>query len=249
VDTHAGSGFYDFSKSEWKEGIGRLREATGELPLMAADYLKLSEKHRYSGSPVIMARALSGGDRLVCYELHPGEFETLRVSMDTVRDEARSEGGERPTVELRREDGPRGLKSLLPPPSRRGLILMDPSWEEQSEYESIPRFLHEGLKRFPEGTFIIWYPLLAMPKVKEAGTPLRDLLFGLSNGKRCRAELGAMAEEGHAVSESSPRGMYGSGLLIYNPPWTLRPALEDALPFLASTLYGNKRAWHLDWEG
>jgi len=269
VDTHAGSGFYDLSDTaripnrEWEKGIGRLREAAGDMPFMIADYVKLSEKylsekHRYAGSSVLMARELTGGDRLVCYELHPREFEALKVSMEksTARPhqgrgsppEVPGESGGRPTVELRRENGLGGFKALLPPPSRRGLVFIDPSWEEQSEYESVPGSVREGLKRFAEGIFIIWYPLLARPKLKEQGVSLRDTLYELSDGKRCRVELFAEAADPFPGTESSPRGMYGSGFVIYNPPWTLRAALEEALPWLALTLYNNGGGWHLDWD-
>ena len=240
VDTHAGAGFYDLSNpinTEWKKGIGKLRDVAASLPPMLLDYVKLSEEGRYPGSSVIMAAKLSRGDRLVCYELHPGEFSALKNSMEEFR------GDKKPVIEVRREDGLGGLKSLLPPPSRRGLIFIDPSWEEKSEYESVPRSVREGLKRFPEGTFIIWYPLLTLPKVKNAASQ-RDLLFGLSNGKRCRVELYDTA----ASHSGSPRGMYGSGLVIYNPPWTLFSSLEEVLPGIALSLFNDERGWRLDWE-
>ena len=268
VDTHAGTGFYDLAvmpNREWENGIGRLlcRQA---LPSMLAGYLKISGaeietqgqsgtggepadlrsvslrtsaagsvKQHYYGSPLIMAKILEKGDRLVCFELHPREFEALNAAMAGCRKGP-------PTIEVRREDGPGGLKSLLPPPSRRGLVLIDPSWEEQGDYESIPRAVREGLKRFPEGTFIVWYPLLALPKKKNA-VPLRDLLFDLPGEKRCRAELCT------GTAGSSPRGMYGSGLVIFNPPWTLRPALEQTLPYLAKIVNNNTGGWRLDSDG
>ena len=253
VDTHAGAGFYDpavMPNHEWEGGMGRLVSRAGPpessqakeaMPSMVAGYLKIAgtEKQRYSGSAVIMAKMLRAngaetGDRLVCFELHPREFEALNASMACFRTG-------RSAIEVRREDGISGLKSLLPPPSRRGLILIDPSWEEQSDYEDIPRAAGEGLKRFPGGTFIIWYPLLALPK-KKAAVPLRDRLFGFPGVKRCRAELCTGAPE------SSPRCMYGSGLVVYNPPWTLKPALEQALPYLAKILGKNDGGWYLDSE-
>ena len=249
VDTHAGAGIYDLTKAsdapnavnrEWENGAGRLRTAAGQAgcPPMIADYVKFHDCRYYSGTPEIMARMIGKGDRLVCFELHPGEYEKLKVSME--------EHG-RLNVELRREDGLAGLKSLLPPPSRRGLILIDPSWEERSEYEDVPRAVTEGLRRFPQGTFIIWYPLLALPREKTV--PLRETLFGLFPGKRCRAELFTGAGGGSGESKTgggnSPRRMYGSGLVIYNPPWTLRAALEETLPYLAKVFGGN---WHLDWK-
>ena len=243
VDTHAGAGFYDLANAgsqnrEWEKGIGRLFNTVGNLPPMIDDYVKLSEEGRYTGSPAIMAGKLMKGDRLVCYELHPREFEALKTSLGEFRN----------SIEARREDGLGGFKALLPPASRRGLIFIDPSWEEKDEYENVPRSAREGLKRFPEGTFIIWYPLLALPKGKNAGASPRDVLFTLSGRKRCRAELYDKALDASRGNENSPRGMYGSGLVIYNPPWTLKSALEDALPYLAFTLYNDAKGWSLDWE-
>jgi len=265
VDTHAGAGFYDTAampNSEWEKGKGRLSGLT-DPPPMVLRYLEMSgteienqeqpgfTKQPYYGSPLIMAKILEKGDRLVCFELHPREYEALGLAI------AGLGGGYRrgqPSIEVRREDGPGGLKSLLPPPSRRGLVFIDPSWEELSDNEIIPRAVTEGLKRFPEGTFIIWYPLLAIPK-KKFSVPLRDLLFDVPAEKRCRAELyvkapeeqpeitGASQEEG-----SSPRGMYGSGLVIINPPWTLRAAAEETLPYLAKVLGGDEGGWRLEWK-
>jgi len=250
VDTHAGSGLYDFAGTgfpqnrEWENGIGRLlREES--LPSMLASYVNSCyADRRYSGSPLIMAGMLEKKDRLVCFELHPGEFETLKASMAAVQ--TNSAGG-RPLVELRREDGLAGLRGLLPPPSRRGLVFIDPSWEEQRELNSIAQAVQEGLGRFPGGTFIIWYPLLALAKEKAVSAPA-DTLYALMDGKRCRAELYTNTPGTGAVVENSPRGMYGSGLVIHNPPWVLRSALEETLPFLAKVLGGVNGGWRLDWD-
>jgi 23S rRNA (adenine2030-N6)-methyltransferase len=146
-----------------------------------------------------------------------------------------------PAVEVRHEDGPASLKALLPPPSGRGLILMDPSWEEKDEYDAIPRALAGALKRFPQGTYLVWYPLLAIPKTAAAGT-LSETLMALYGGDRCRVELHTAPP-----GESSPRGMYASGLVIFNPPYTLRAALESCLPWLAGLL-GARGGWRLDWR-
>ena len=265
VDTHAGAGLYDFSDTsnrngEWEKGVGKLLAAFGafqgrdlspqsvsdRLPPMIAGYLKTAvdfrDSHvRYSGSPAIMAKLLTDGDRLVSYELHPGEFETLNASMAELRRGSRGAG--RATLEVRKEDGTEGLKSLLPPPSRRALVFIDPSWEDKNEFETIPAFAAEGLRRFPEGTFIVWYPLLASPKKKDAPVSVQDMLFNLKETKCCLAELCT------GKAETSPRGMYGSGIVIYNPPWTLKSAFEEALPFLAKFLGGGKGDWRLKWRG
>ena len=242
VDTHAGAGFYDLAENrEWEKGLGLLLQSTTPPPPMIDAYVTFVRDQRrggYSGSPLIMAQMLTKGDRLVCFELHPREAETLKSSLAEIH------GKGKPCMEVRREDGPAGLTSLLPPPSRRGLIHIDPSWEEQIEYESIPRVVQSALKRFPEGTFIVWYPLLALSKEKAAGLPpLPETLFGLSGGNRCRAELCT------DTAANSPRRMYGCGLVVFNPPWTLRAALEETLPYLAKVLGGTEGSWRLEWEG
>lgn len=263
VDTHAGAGIYNLAgiepklgealNREWGNGIGRLINSakdSAKIPPMIEAYLRFQSDYlktrRYAGSPEIMKGFLQKGDRLVCFELHPREFEVLETTADP--------GAGKPVIEARREDGPSGLKALLPPVSRRGLILIDPSWEEKDEYESIPRSVREGLRRFPEGVFIIWYPLLTLSKGRNSSS-LPDRLFGLSDAKRCRVSfLTGNAGKGPGAgnvmdveSTHSPRGMYGSGLVIYNPPWTLKAALEEALPFLAHTMGGEEGGWHIDW--
>jgi 23S rRNA (adenine2030-N6)-methyltransferase len=246
VDTHAGAGWYLLEgkdapdNREWKNGLGKLLPFLPErehIPAMAARYLEIISRPPessalYQGSPLIMKKLLRRPDRLVCFELHPEDFKTLAEVM----------GGR---VEVRREDGPGGLKALLPPPSRRGLVFIDPPWEEKDDYGAIPLAAAGALRRFPEGVYIIWYPLLASPKdPSKAGVDISGTLLGNYPGRRCRAELYTASR--NSPPENSPRGMYGSGLVIYNPPWTLRPALEEALPFLASVL-GSPGDWSLDW--
>jgi 23S rRNA (adenine2030-N6)-methyltransferase len=206
----------------------------------------------YPGSPLILGKMLRDQDRLVCFELHPEDYQSLKTTLEELKKER---GGKTPVMEARREDGPGNLKSLLPPPSRRALTLIDPSWEEKSEYETVPDALGKALKRFPQGTFLVWYPLLTVPKItnEKSGTPytpIEDSLFFLGEGKRCRAELYTNEyRPNKALTESSsPRGMYGSGLVVYNPPWTLQAALEQTLPFLAAVLGGENGGWKLDWE-
>jgi 23S rRNA (adenine2030-N6)-methyltransferase len=157
---------------------------------------------------------------------------------------AKKSGNEKPSVELRHEDGPGGLKSLLPPPSRRGLILIDPSWEDKSEFENIPRAIDEGLSRFPEGIFIVWYPLLNNEKYPSER--LKRSFYDVSRGKHCCVEL--YTGPAAARVKISPRGMYGSGLVIYNPPWTLEPGLRELMPHLANVLGGAEGDWYIDWN-
>ena len=254
VDTHAGAGLYRIwqdgkeENREWKNGIGKLLTFINSpdkvliTPASVTRYLDLiCGGGTYSGSPLLMGKLLRKQDRLVCFELHPKDFEELQVIMATFTHMSQ---GEAPAIEIRREDG-LSLKSLLPPFSRRGLIFIDPPWEEKDEYEKIPQAVAGCLKRFPQGTYIIWYPLLAEPKtpVHESET-MGETLLKLYSGNRCCFEL-----YGSAITDdaNSPRGMYGSGLVIFNPPWVLRRALEEILPFLAG-IFRTKDRVLLDWD-
>jgi 23S rRNA (adenine2030-N6)-methyltransferase len=247
VDTHAGAGSYDLAggfaarKREWERGLGSLAGAAEgrALPALPARYLEFVRDalpggagpggKLYPGSPAIMARFIRPGDRLVCFELHGGDYGSLAALLAPYRG-----------AEARREDGFRGLTGLLPPPSRRGCILIDPSYEIKEDFHILPVFLRKALKRFSGGLYILWYPLLAARPEGFAGE-----LMALYPGNRCRLELRTAKRE--APPAASPRGMYGSGLVIYNPPFSLRPALEEALPALAAIL-GEPGGWDLWWE-
>jgi 23S rRNA (adenine2030-N6)-methyltransferase len=252
VDTHGGQGLYRLDNREWEGGVGRLLGAEG-LPPMAERYLRLCLGEAgpedggagaaggallYRGSPGVMKALLRPGDRLVCFELHPGDYPALKEFLEGPPRGPR--GGGAGKAEARREDGPGGLRGLLPPPSGRGLVLIDPSWELKTDYGEIPRRLGEALKRFPQGIYILWYPLLKKPP--EEGLP--EALEKIQSRRRCRVELYTPG----LVRGNSPRGMYGSGLFVYNPPWTLRAALEETLPVLAARVGSGGEGWKLRWE-
>jgi 23S rRNA (adenine2030-N6)-methyltransferase len=193
----------------------------------------------YPGSPEIFRRLLRGQDRGCCFELHPSDFAALQ---ELFRHDRRFRIG--------RKDGFEALIALLPPPSRRGLIFIDPSYEMKDDFNRLPPCLSGALRRFSTGTFLIWYPLLA-------GFPeslrLPERLMERYGGNRLRAELypGPARPEGGGLPAGqggrSPRGMFGSGIVIYNPPWTLGPALETALPFLAEGPETGKGGWRI-WQ-
>ena len=258
IDTHAGAGAYRLDEcGEWKNGTGRLLAIADKsaMPAPVSEYLDLANEENgiYPGSPLLMGKLLRKQDRLVCFELHPQDFLKLENAMNTRRGGfsqngdscVNASGNFLPKIETRNEDGPLSLKSLLPPLSGRGLVLVDPSWEEKDEYKNIPQILSNALARFSQGTYIVWYPVLKKPKTfLPDSESIGETLFRLYNGNRCRLEVyNPMAETGI----HSPRGMSGSGLVIYNPPWTLNPALNEMLPFLAENL-AEKGKWNLEWN-
>jgi 23S rRNA (adenine2030-N6)-methyltransferase len=268
IDTHGGAGLYPLNTGyaaknrEWEAGIGRLFRGGSpapdqDLPSMVKRYLQIiyeapdeksgdgaaagpsgippspeSSLFAYPGSPEIIRRLLRPGDRAVCFELHR---EDLRLLGELLGGDSR--------FSLRGEDGLAGLKSLLPPPSRRGLVLIDPSYEEKEDYARIPENLAGALSRFSTGTYITWYPLLSR---YGGSAKFPEDLLGLWQGNRCQAELYTAPRE--QPPENSPRGMYGSGLIIYNPPWKLREALEESLPALALLMGTGKGGWQFRWE-
>jgi 23S rRNA (adenine2030-N6)-methyltransferase len=258
ADTHAGPGLY-VPGEEYKDGFGRLKDfilmdftlkdysrngfpPDKNIPAPVSRYLELvSEADNsgevYPGSPLIFAKVLRGQDRLVCFELHPQDYAGLKSHLDAYKQRLREKQIKAPVIEGRQEDGLLGLKGLLPPPSRRGLVLIDPAWEEIEEFSLVPKALKSAMGRFPEGTYILWYPLFS-PSVKDqktaAAAALPETLPAPGGEKRLRVELYTSPKG--KPPENSRRGMYGSGLVIYNPPWTLKAALEETLPFLAMAL-------------
>jgi 23S rRNA (adenine2030-N6)-methyltransferase len=248
ADTHAGAGSYPLfggfaaKNREWEQGIAKLQGGKGE-PAMLRRYRELTDfpgegarDYAYPGSPALMARLLRPQDRGLCFELHPGDFAVLNGSLGSDR-----------RFTLRREDGFAGLKSFLPPPSRRGLVFIDPSYELKEDYTRLRETLAEALRRFPTGVYIVWYPLLGDDPRPDTGVgSLGDILLGLYRGNRCGVEF-YTAPSGKR-RDNSPRGFYGSGMVIYNPPWPLEGALRESLPFLGKTMGTGPEGWRLDTE-
>ncbi|MDR1970296.1 MAG: 23S rRNA (adenine(2030)-N(6))-methyltransferase RlmJ [Treponema sp.] len=231
ADTHAGAGFYrldgGIQNREWPRGIGKVK---GGGPMIARYLEVLGEKPEgYTGSPLIAAALLRPDDRGCCFELHPADFAALRDRL----------AGDR-RFQVRKEDGLEGLKSLLPPTPRRGLIFIDPSYELKEDYPRLIGALEDSLRRFAGGLYLIWYPLLTGPKGLDYGGDL----MGLYGERRCRAELRFGLPEVRDPEDQKAH-LYGCGLVLFNPPWTLRAALGETLPVLAETLGGD---WEMNWE-
>lgn len=236
VDTHAGAGIYDLESdyarklSEYESGIGRLWSRT-DLPPLLEDYVGLvrilnpgGNLRLYPGSPWLANRLRQQNDQLRLFELHSRDSEWLAHTF--------AEAG--PHVKIAAQDGFNALKAVLPPPPRRGLVLIDPSYEIKDDYRRIPTALKEGLKRFATGTYAVWLPLLP----RTASQQLPERLKRLQAGPWLYASLSveAPAREGF--------GMHGSGLFIINPPWTLADALRATLPWLVRVLGRDAAAGH-----
>ncbi len=236
VDTHAGAGSYRLHEGyaamneEWAGGIARLASAAGPLPPAVARYLSVISEYAapesaYPGSPMVAATLLRAHDRLVLFELHPSDSSPLSGLFAADR-----------RVEVRTADGFAGLRSLLPPPSRRALALIDPSYELAEDYERVVASLGDALRRFATGVYLIWYPLLERDEAQALPARLRGLADRwLDVRLRVRSSL------------PGERGMAGSGMVVINPPWQLVDSLAATLPWLSETLGVDQgAAWSIE---
>ena len=213
LDTHAGIGAYDLASGEaektgeWRQGIGRLLEAK---PPELAEYLALvRDPGRYPGSPALARAVLRPGDRLVLCELHPEDAALLK---------RRFHGD--PRVQVHHRNGYEALSALLPPPERRGLILIDPPYEKADEFAILAAALDKARRKFPTGVFAAWYPV-------KHRKPVRDFIADLA----ARRIPDLIACELLLRPPLDPARLNGSGLLIVNPPYGFQ---AEAVPILAA---------------
>ncbi|HYG31958.1 MAG TPA: 23S rRNA (adenine(2030)-N(6))-methyltransferase RlmJ [Methylophilaceae bacterium] len=238
IDTHAGAGMYALDRgyaqqnAEFRDGIERLWNSP-ELPASLADYLALirdlnkkNELRLYPGSPAIARALLRPDDRLRLLELHPNDSKLLR--QEFLVDKPLS--GRQIMIET--HDGFAGLKAMLPPPPKRAVVLIDPPYEDKSDYRSVVNAIEDSLKRFPIGTFMIWYPMLQRPEPRQ----MLDKLARLQPQSWLQIELQVQTPSLDGF------GMHGSGLFIINPPWTLPKILSEVMPSLVKILGQNEGA-------
>ncbi len=242
VDTHAGAGIYsllDGFASVSKEadgGIFRLAKfvescsADGiSVVKSIQDYLNLIQAENvdgeiaiYPGSPFILAHLLRPQDRLKLFELHPKEIDILRHNISQLKQAKQ--------IDIYAVDSFARLKGLLPPPSRRGLVLIDPSYEDKQDYRYLETAMEEALQRFATGCYAIWYPALS----RRESTALPDRMKKIAVNHK-RSWLHAELRVENAPGE---KRLQASGMFIINPPWTLKKYLGEALPVLIKAL-GN----------
>ena len=238
LDTHAGRGGYDLARAatgdtlarrpEHPEGIGRLA-GRSDLPAALADYVGLvqayQDRHRgtrppavgpalrfYPGSPWLLRLLARPQDRLAFCELHLEECEALRISL-----------GRSPRQTLQEADGYQALAAHLPPPERRALVLIDPPFEATGEWAAVVEAVRQGVRRFPSGTYVIWYPVSERAR-RDA---FLEGLSALALPPTLAAEL---------VVNPAAAGLQGCGVAIVNPPWQFEREAEAILRPLVSIL-------------
>ncbi len=246
IDTHAGAGIYSLEdgfaavSKEADGGILRLQKFTKELantgnsvPNSIQHYLDLIQAENigeklsiYPGSPFILASLLRPQDRLKLFELHPKEIDILRHNISQLKQAKQ--------IDIYAEDSFARLKGLLPPPSRRGLVLIDPSYEDKQDYRHLETAMNEALQRFATGCYAIWYPCLSRREAADLPGRMKKIAIA-HNRSWLHTELRV---------ENSPgeRRLQASGMFIINPPWTLEKSLAQSLPTLTKALGLNSGA-------
>ncbi|RMX08804.1 23S rRNA (adenine(2030)-N(6))-methyltransferase RlmJ [Corticibacter populi] len=249
LDIHAGCGLYrldgDYARtsSESQQGIQQLlasRRAAPDSPVAAAvaGYLDILQAYNpgmadggspriYPGSPAIMQHFLRPQDQMQLFELQPADMRALEGNMANLPLARRTH--------VWHEDGFNGCLRFLPPPSRRALVLCDPSYELKSDYAQVVRWLDAALTRFATGTYLIWYPIIPRPEAHELPRKLKTL--ARQAGKswlHATLSIKSGVQSGvHIPGEKVKRGgMAASGVVVINPPYTLHAELKDALPQL-----------------
>jgi 23S rRNA (adenine2030-N6)-methyltransferase len=245
LDTHAGIGRYDLAADEagrtgeWRDGILKIVQATDPAPPPLAPHLDLIRAmngglrgdpaktlRHYPGSPRLARALLRPDDRLALVELHPEDNAMLAAEFR--RD---------PQAQVYALDGYAALKSFLPPPERRGLVLIDPPFEKPGEFERLIRALIQGHRRFATGTFLAWHPIKSGAEIATFHTALAAT--GIAK---------ILALEFPIRPTDQADRLNGCGLVMINPPWPLADELPPVLHFLHRALRREgKSAWRLTW--
>ena len=228
IDAHAGIGLYDLAgleagkTGEWEGGIGKLAEPfNAEIEALLAPYRAVIAAlnpdgglRYYPGSPELSLRLMRPNDRLIANELHPQD--AVALERQYLHD---------PRCDVTAMDAETCLKAKLPPPERRGVILVDPPYELKTEAEKTVRMLEQGVRRFAQGVFVVWYPMKADQTAETVLTGAREI------------DLPGTLKVQMRVREAfKGGGLAGSGLVILNAPWKLDAELRQLVPALAQRL-------------
>jgi 23S rRNA (adenine2030-N6)-methyltransferase len=232
IDTHAGTGLYDLAGAEasrtgeWRDGIGRINAVTltTAAQVLLKPYLDAvaalnpdGTLRRYPGSPLVALSLMRPQDRLIACELEPGAAAALAHNL---RADKRAK-----SIAI---DGFLALNAYVPPTERRGVVVIDPPFEERDEFARLARGLEAAHRKWATGVYLAWYPRKDPEGAAAFATRLKR--HGLEKVLRVEIELGG-----------DPERLVGAGLLIVNPPWRLEDELGVLLPELAKALAKDSR--------
>ena len=252
IDTHAGIGLYDFEgeeagrSPEWKDGIGRVWDgeanAAPEVRAALAPWLEVIRRlntdglQHYPGSPLLAAEMMRKADAIRLCELHPESAVLLREAMGRDR-----------RVKIEERDGFDALPAYLPPPERRGLVLIDPPFEagtsgRKLDFEWMLTAALKAVKRWPQGTYVFWRPIKDLDAVQQFDGELAGMLIeqgGIAAEKLLVADLWV-----RAIGEGK---LAGAGVVIVNPPYGVEQHLRAAMPWLCELMaQGPGAGWRLE---
>ncbi len=233
IDTHAGAGMYALDagyalqNAEFETGIARLMAAP-QLPLALTEFSQLIQRMNvenklslYPGSPAIAEQFIRADDKMRLFELHPSDNKLL---LENFKHHSQHLKNNRVKIEM--QDGFAGIKAILPPTTKRAAVLIDPPYEDKQDYQRVVTCIKESLQRFATGTYIVWYPLLQRDEPLAMVNKLQNL--DCANWLNVTLSVQTPFADGF--------GMFGSGLFIVNPPYTLPKTLDDNLPTLVDLL-------------
>ncbi len=251
-DTHAGSGLYDLldnrsiKTGEAQKGIEKLLENKIEYSTTLKDYIQIAERYNekrmYPGSPEIERILLSNKSILNLAELHPEEFTNLKNNLHKNQFSKRLDEIK---IQIHHRNGYEMLNALTPPVIKRGGVLIDPSYEESSEFDDILETIQNVHKKWCSGIIILWYPLLSL---KEAQTEkmLSSIISAVKkqneNTNMIDLRLCVNNKDAHKETELSdkmienPPRLYGSGMFVINPPWKLDESAKTDLETIVSII-------------
>ncbi|MBT0569895.1 23S rRNA (adenine(2030)-N(6))-methyltransferase RlmJ [Curvibacter sp. CHRR-16] len=246
VDTHAGAGLYRLdgdhaqTSAEAQDGFLRLLQAPAALPAGLQDYVDMvasfntaGQWNVYPGSPFIVQRTLRLQDHLKLCELHPTDGKALSTNI------AQLDAGKQ--IMVLREDGFPAVKRFMPPPSRRGLLLVDPSYELKPDYHRVHELISDCMVRFATGTYMVWYPIV--PRSEAHDLPKRLRTLATKAGKPwVHATLTVKSNKLVGNDNMPSGGLPASGVVVINPPHTLKATLKECLPVMVKLLKQDSNA-------
>ena len=229
IDTHSGVGIYQLANAEsqktqeYLEGVAKLWHYQGDNQAINEYVNKIKQFNAgslavYPGSPLVADSLLRENDKRWLFELHPKDSESLKTNMLSL-------SNRRKQTFVRKENGFQGLIGLLPPASKRACVLIDPPYEVKTDYQQVVKSVKKAVSRFSSATIMIWYPVVSRSRIDEMEASLQA--SGIRN-----IQLFELATQ----SDSDELGMTASGMIVINPPWTLKETMDNCLPELTEIL-------------
>lgn len=250
IDSHAGAGRFRLDDErllktgEAQDGIEALLARDRDaMPPLLQDYAALEAAYQsrvlYAGSPEIERLCLREGDALHLVEKHPAALESLKANMRLPLVTPQGEARCPVRADIRAEDSYTALKALCPPPVKRGLVLIDPSYEDASDYAQVRDAIENIITKWNTAVIALWFPLLVRRKNETA-----QLLSSLEDFAKMQAvpretmRCTVSLRDADAMNEEAGSHLYGSGMFIVNPPWKLREEMEAVCLYMEKKLYG-----------